>query len=292
MPSEPFFCHLPMQSCEAAPPPGEAAPPFSPLPASHDPLLQIITRISCATEVEIVWSLLREFMASLGFEQLKYGFSPQVQGVNFGETEDFAILSTMPTEFTRIFVERRLYLDNPVMHWCAQNVGVVSWSMVAHLLRTGPPGLEAELADNLSLHQAYGLNAGFSVAFPPTRSVGRGALGVAAPPEMTQEAVDAFLQDAAPLIFAVTSIAHQRLSALPLRRRGRALSRRQREVLEWLAMGKTTGDVATILGLAVPTVEKHLRLAREALGAESTTHALAKASFANQMFAISLPKQP
>ena len=47
--------------------------------------------------------------------------------------------------------------------------------------------------------------------------------------------------------------------------RRRALSPRQRESLEWVADGKTTQDVALLMGVSAAMVEKHLRLAREAL---------------------------
>lgn len=251
-----------------------------------DGLLHIINRISCAQEAEIIWALLCRFLSSLGFDLIKYGFSPLVQGVNYGHAEDFVVLTTMPPAFTREFIERRCYADNPMMRWCAQNVGIASWGMIAQLLRDGPEEVVKAMAENLALHQKFGLNAGFSVAFPPTLALGRGAMGVAAPPGMAQAEVDDRLQRHGALIFSVCCIAHQRLSALPLRRLGRELSKRQREVLEWLALGKTASDVARIMGLARPTVEKHLRLAREALGADSTAHALAKASFANQIFAI------
>lgn len=59
---------------------------------------------------------------------------------------------------------------------------------------------------------------------------------------------------------------------------------RQREVLEWTSAGKTVAEVATILGLTPATVEKHLRLARDALDAGSTAQAILKAHVTNQIF--------
>ncbi len=60
--------------------------------------------------------------------------------------------------------------------------------------------------------------------------------------------------------------------------RSRQLTRRQREVLSWLAYGKTLQDVSAIMGLSVATVEKHLRLAMEALETSSKDEALLKFS--------------
>ena len=66
----------------------------------------------------------------------------------------------------------------------------------------------------------------------------------------------------------------------------RELTQRQREVLQWVGDGKTAQDIALLMGLTAATVEKHLRLAREALDVETTAQAVLKAAFYNQMFTI------
>ena len=45
--------------------------------------------------------------------------------------------------------------------------------------------------------------------------------------------------------------------------------------------GKTMQDIATIMGLSVGTIEKHLRMARDALDAKTTAHAVQKAMSLN-----------
>jgi len=37
------------------------------------------------------------------------------------------------------------------------------------------------------------------------------------------------------------------------------LSPREREILKWVAAGKTNPDIATILGIGMPTVATHLK---------------------------------
>lgn len=56
-----------------------------------------------------------------------------------------------------------------------------------------------------------------------------------------------------------------------------SLSKREREILQWIAMGKSQQDVADILSLATRTVEVHLRSAREKLFALTTAQAVARA---------------
>jgi DNA-binding CsgD family transcriptional regulator len=56
-----------------------------------------------------------------------------------------------------------------------------------------------------------------------------------------------------------------------------ALTAREREVLEWVAAGKTNRDIAAILGARPRTIEKHLERIYEKLGVETRTAAAARA---------------
>jgi DNA-binding CsgD family transcriptional regulator len=58
---------------------------------------------------------------------------------------------------------------------------------------------------------------------------------------------------------------------------GAPLTAREREVLEWVAAGKTNRDIAAILGAKPRTIEKHLERIYEKLGVETRTAAAARA---------------
>jgi DNA-binding CsgD family transcriptional regulator len=55
------------------------------------------------------------------------------------------------------------------------------------------------------------------------------------------------------------------------------LSTREREVLQWVAAGKSQQDIGDILSISPRTVEVHLRSAREKLGALTTAQAVGRA---------------
>jgi LuxR family transcriptional regulator len=84
----------------------------------------------------------------------------------------------------------------------------------------------------------------------------------------------------------MNNIAHMKLITLPHEPKDRRLTKRQREVLEWVGDGKTVQDISQIMSLTPATIEKHLRLARETLNVETTAQAVLKASFNNQIFVI------
>ncbi|TMH81283.1 MAG: helix-turn-helix transcriptional regulator [Betaproteobacteria bacterium] len=66
-----------------------------------------------------------------------------------------------------------------------------------------------------------------------------------------------------------------RLGGAP--RTGAPLTAREGEVLDWVAAGKTSRDIAAILGASPRTIEKHLERIYEKLGVETRTAAAMRA---------------
>jgi DNA-binding CsgD family transcriptional regulator len=62
------------------------------------------------------------------------------------------------------------------------------------------------------------------------------------------------------------------------------LSKRELEVLQWLAAGRSQQDVADILNISTRTVEVHVRSAREKLVALTTSQAVGRAIGMNLIF--------
>lgn len=56
-----------------------------------------------------------------------------------------------------------------------------------------------------------------------------------------------------------------------------ALTRREGEVLEWLAAGKTAHEIGIILGISKRTVEEHVKNAMFKTGAANSTQAVVEA---------------
>lgn len=87
-------------------------------------------------------------------------------------------------------------------------------------------------------------------------------------------------------------VMHMRIATMQRTPPPATLTPRQREVLGWRSAGKTVGEIAMILGITPATVEKHMRLAREALGVETTSQAVLKAHVTDQLFASRMPSMP
>lgn len=74
------------------------------------------------------------------------------------------------------------------------------------------------------------------------------------------------------LLFEEQQAAPQSAALEPLR-----LTRREAEVLHWVAQGKTDGEIGLILDISPRTVQKHLEQIYQKLGVENRTAAAARA---------------
>ena len=76
----------------------------------------------------------------------------------------------------------------------------------------------------------------------------------------------------------------RRLVAPGYRVNGVALSLRQVQCLEWIAMGKTIAEVAFLLGVARSTAKRHLEIVREKLDVRTTAQAVAALAVLKRAF--------
>ncbi|SMX35040.1 LuxR family transcriptional regulator [Actibacterium lipolyticum] len=237
-----------------------------------------------AQTVEEVWAHLCCHMEKFGFDRLLYGFTRFRTANSFGDPQDLLILCNHDEKYINGFIEKGHYFHAPMVRWAAENVGACSWSWIADHAKNGSfTEAEQRVVDFNRLH---GVNAGYSVSFKDSSVRSKGALGLIGRDGMSQGDVDEIWSKHGDEIQVVANVAHLKIICLPYSGTRRPLTPRQREALEWVGDGKTTQDIATIMGLTPATIEKHLRLAREALNVETTAQAVLKASFQNQIFLL------
>ena len=247
-------------------------------------MLDYVEKVVACRDVEELWALHSEAMAEFGFTRLLYGYTSHRFGRNLGDQRDILILTTLEPAYLEDFMEGGLYAEAPMVQWGLENVGARSWREIAERAERGEltPG-------ELRVHEynsGYDMLAGYTLSFPHASQRARAGIGLATAPGMDQDAADDVWARHGREIWAMNNVAHLKITNLPHAHARRPLTSRQREVLEWVGDGKTTADIATIMELTPATVEKHLRLAREALGVETTAQAVLKASLQNQIFLV------
>jgi LuxR family transcriptional regulator len=246
-------------------------------------------RVANAGTPEELWALFLSIMADYGFDRVNYGFTRYLRDGSIGDVQDALFLSNHDRDTVREYFDMGFFMRTPMFRWVMQNTGACSWQWAEDQRAAGL--LSSDELDAMATARRMGIAAGYSISFAELSPRARGAMGLTATRGLCQHQVDERWAEVGEEILAICNMFHLRITHMPFRIRRRPLSPRQREALEWVAEGKTTQDIAVIMGISPAMVEKHLRLAREALDVETTAHAVAKATMLNHIF-NDLPQHP
>jgi LuxR family transcriptional regulator len=244
--------------------------------------LSLIVAIGEAETADRAWALATAHFARLGFARVNYGYTWFRHGRSMGDPDDALFLTTCDADYARRYFANGFFARTPVFRWAETHAGSCTWAWVKVAAARGE--LTPDEVEAVRINQELGVTAGISVSFPATSSRAKGAIGLIADPGLDEAAVEEVYASRRDEILAVAHMLHLRLVHLPHPGRLRSLSPRQAEALEWVADGKTTQDIALLMGVSAAMVEKHLRLARESLAVETTAQAVAKASLMNMIF--------
>ncbi len=243
-------------------------------------ITQDLLALTNAQSVEELWALHTAKMASYGFDRIIYGFTRYRTSSGLGDPQDWVVLTNQSPAYMKVFIDDGMVYHAPMLRWALENNGSCSWRWMQVPGNLSPA--EQRVAD---FNKTMDVRAGYTISFRSVSERTKGAIALTAKPGMTQDAVEQVWVRDGDDIIVLNNVVHLKLLTLPYSGK-RHLTSRQREVLQWVGDGKTTQDIAILLGLTAATVEKHLRLAREALDVETTAQAVLKAAFYNQMFVI------
>lgn len=244
-------------------------------------LAEILLKIASCGSVDQLWKLYTKQMEKFGFDRALYAYSRYWTGKSLGDPNDWLVRSNHPPEYLQTFITQRYYEQAPMLRWTLENDGACSWRHMHDLFAAGALTEPQKRVYEFNIRS--GVTVGYSISFRSVSERCKGVLALAARAGSDQDEVDELWAEHGDALIAIGNMTHLKMMALPHQGR-RKLTKRQREVLEWVADGKTTQDVATILGLTAATVEKHLRLARINLDVETTVQAVLKASHQNQLY--------
>ncbi|WP_298861169.1 LuxR family transcriptional regulator [uncultured Sulfitobacter sp.] len=247
-------------------------------------LMRQTARILKGSSYGEVWSLLLEGLGFFGITAVRYGLTRSRYGMSLGDLQDILFLSSMGAQDFTDYIETGLYRRSPHYRWMAENDGTVSWGWFLEEAQAGRlPRDEQRFLEEMG---AAGQPAGYLLSFPSDTTRLKGGLGMMGQRDWSQAKMDALWQDHGEAIETMCIAAHLNITRMPLPSKRNPLRPRQREMLEWIAEGKSMQDVAVVTGLSVATVEKHLRGARDALDVDTTAQAIARAALLGQLFVV------
>ncbi len=246
-------------------------------------LKEYLNFLSYTKTLEELWDAHCRQMEKYGFDRLLYGYTQYRTATSLGDPEDFVILTNHCSDYLEGFLQSGLYFHAPMLKWALNNEGAASWSMIQDMMSSGV--MSNEELRVFEFNKSRDITVGYTVSFNSVSMRSKGAISLAAR-NRSQEEMDEVWNEHGDDILLMNNVAHLKILTLPYHAPNRALTKRQREALQWVGDGKTTQDIALLMGLTSATVEKHLRLAREALSVETTAQAVLKAALQNQMFVM------
>ncbi len=224
--------------------------------------MEIIDLSTVPGTTENFEEFIEQLCQRLGVEYGSYGTINPLTGVAQG-------YATYKPDWKRFYIENKMQLVDPTIHRAVLSMAPVEWSR-----------FERDPEFHLMFRTAHDFGITSQGVTVPIRGPygDRGLLSVTASlPEAEwrklQSNIIGELQIAA--VHLHDAAMRSGLLIGPLTRP--QLSIREREVLQWVAAGKSQQDVGDILSISSRTVEIHLRSAREKLGALTTIQAVGRA---------------
>lgn len=245
-------------------------------------LKEVTADIIAASTIPQVWNVFCDAMVSYKFDKLLYGGSRFPTERFLGDIREALILHLGPQAYADVYLGEELYLHSPSYDWAEKNNGFASWPDALRQFKGQPSPQQMRI---LQLNAKFGVVAGYVGSLSAVVPGMNGVIGISPVAGLNQDDADEIWANDGADIETLCNLMHLRISSLPQTGQRRPLTTRQRETLEWYSQGKTAQDIALIMNVSVGTVEKHLKMARDSLDAQTTAHAVKKATSLNLLTA-------
>lgn len=215
-----------------------------------DWILEVAARINKASSADGVLREVRRVLEELGVKHYAFNMSPR----DGEKWEDINLAFEAPPVWMELTRRDSLHLDDPAVLFAKTAIQPFSWSKA--------PLMEPRHRSMRELAQDYKIDKGLMIPVP-----GRGMVWFHAEDGHDLEPIKLVLQALGLHVF------HRLELLVDLPRKEIALTPREREVITWVALGKTDWDIGEILKISSRTVEWHIQHVMKKLGATSRTQA-------------------
>lgn len=223
--------------------------------------VKFVEAIDRATDASVVQGSFQELIEQIGFAHVICARLPPGQLINPRD----ALMCTWPEEFTEAYQTRRYAEHDPILREIVRSRHAVEW----------PKALEKRhltSEEKVVLEHASRLGMPFGIAIPITEAGGNAGFVSASGPNPCS---DARVGSALTL---VAIYVYHRLRALAAgRERKQRLSRREIEVLHWIAEGKSDWQIGRILSISAKTVNYHTENLKRKFGVATRMQAVVSA---------------
>jgi LuxR family transcriptional regulator len=251
--------------------------------------------LSCRSLTEI-WKMYLEILAVFDFNHIIYATTNLGKSGLSESLKDGLVLSNHHPTLIKEMVDNKCF-DNDTRWYSKNKINVMPWeedlgpNEIDYSKYLFFPTIKKPMSmcerNAIKNYQKFNLNAGYTIFFK--HSSGTGSSGFSLCSKLSQSETNRQWKKNEKTIMTLSKLFDLHLrqlpyvhfSLLPIRRK---LTKRQREALHWISNGKSIVETSIIMNLSVPTIDKHLRLARENLDAKTTIEAVVKAQTNAQLY--------
>ena len=251
--------------------------------------------LDCKSVSEI-WTVYLKLLATLNFDRIIYATTNLGKSGLSESLKDGLVLSNHHPTLINEMVKNKCF-DNDTRWHSKNQINVMPWeealgsNEIDYSKYLFFPTIKKPMSmyekNVIKNYQKFNLNAGYTIFFK--HSSGTGSSGFSLCSKLSQSETNRQWKKNGKTIITLSKLFDLHLwqlpyvhfSLLPIRRK---LTKRQREALHWISNGKSIVETSIIMNLTVPTIDKHLRLARENLDAKTTIEAMVKAQTNAQLY--------
>lgn len=202
------------------------------------------------------------FFERLGVKYFSYVYMEYVPA----EVEEAVILGNYPRDWVKSYEASFLFREDPVIHHASTTTSGFFWSEAVDD--------KASSKRLFDMSSQYGIEKGFTV---PLHEPGFAFGSMHFPTSKDNSEFTSIINNYSYLINAVCQMAHQQRPSLARPEQYQRFSLREGECLQWMAMGKTYGEIAIILDISERTVKFHAQNIMNKMKAVNIKQAMTKA---------------
>jgi LuxR family quorum sensing-dependent transcriptional regulator len=231
-----------------------------PMVALTNTMLDAVQALQRAPSILKVKEILRQVAHPHGFEHFLC-WGPSDQPLSPG----LAMFENWPTTWRRCYLENRLYVNDPIFEHSQQTPHPFLWSEVTK------KGMSPAAARTMALAASFGLREGFVV---PIYGIGGQLHGMTLAGRTPSGDVAARAE-----LHLISMYAYARAKQLQRREPEPTirLTPREREAVQWAAIGKTDWEIGELVGISESAAHKRIESAKRKFGVATRIQAVVEA---------------
>ena len=245
------------------------------------------SKIIFAETLDQAWTAYQEYLKQIGFEKIIYLSSHFTRKKNWGNPKDTLILSNHETDYNQSLFNKqtnfltshpnfKMLLEKPGSEttWTKVNLEKIKDSNVKNLIQ---------------LNNSFKIKNGIQFSLEQIKPGSACVIMLNGKSNVGQKELDSIWAKRKGNIISLSKILQLSIRNLPYSGEGigplhNNLTTRQLEILSLLADGNSIVQISKTLNLSVPTIDKHLKLARLNLDVSTSAQAVSKALTEQMLF--------